>query len=104
MAGSYSEHTDRLPRGFTKPDDSLPVFRDTSHLSPELVNRNDIYDHFAGEKLSSAETLQLDRCPFCGHPELKEVPENGHYRTTCCKQITTGCCNGECSLASGDGG
>lgn len=33
-------------------------------------------------------------CPFCGTVGYTEVQEHGHYRTECCKQITTGCCDG----------
>ena len=47
----------------------------------------------------SAKMIGLDkvevRCPFCGSPEFNEVQERGHYETTCCRQVTEGCCNGE---------
>lgn len=34
------------------------------------------------------------RCQFCGADGYKEIQEHGHYRTECCKQITSGCCDG----------
>ena len=36
----------------------------------------------------------LNVCPFCGNPDWSEIQENGHYRTTCCRQVLSGCCDG----------
>ena len=36
----------------------------------------------------------LDICPFCGSPEYGSVQEHGSYKTTCCRQYETTCCDG----------
>jgi hypothetical protein len=95
MAGSDSEYARWVHHSAPSSDDGIPVNGPCCKPEPEPADWRDIHDDLFGTQLSPKTPVQLDRCPFCGVAPLKEVPEHGHYRTECCKQVTVGCCNGE---------
>lgn len=66
-----------------------------SYVFPETIIN--IVEEKKCERQTPDTTSSLsDRCPFCGEiaPFYSEEPVNGHYQTTCCRQTTSGCCDG----------
>jgi hypothetical protein len=95
MARSDNEHDSWIQRCTYIAASCVPTFGYKRVVETKPADRADLHDDLSGEKLLAPSSVQLDRCPFCGMTPYREVPEHGHYRTECCKQITVGCCNGE---------